>query len=135
MANIISKPIDKPVEAVPEDIPPKAPDFGSRYRKIQVFHVEGETNTVAMHLGDFPWVFRPRDTEVVIPEIYLHVLKDSRSPSFRMVEGPPDERGNVFRTVPYTIQRFPFQDLGPATRAEFEADEARYARKPAFTYI
>jgi hypothetical protein len=130
MAKLLTEP-DKPV-VEEEDVPPHAPFFGSRYRRIRVFHVEGETNTVPLHLGDYPWVYRPRDIDVVIPEIYISVLDDSRSPSFRMVEAPADETGNVFRTVPFTIQRFPYQDLGKATRAEFEADEAKYARKAKF---
>lgn len=130
MARVLdSNPIsNKPEEGKTVVYPPPPPDVGDRFLRIMIYPVDGEANSVVFGIGEYPKCERPRGVEVVIPEFYKACLDDSKVASFRHVnmKFPDPVTGNVFRTIPHTIVRFPYQVIGPATKEEWLADEARY---------
>jgi len=130
MAQLKSEPIiNKPEQGREVAYPPPPPQFGDRFIKLVIYPVEGEGGSVPLGYGEYPRIERPRGVEVVIPEHYKVCLDDAKSVTFRHVDMkmPDAVTGNVFRRVPHTIVRFPYQLIGPATREEWENDQIRYA--------
>lgn len=113
----------KPVTTVKEKwFPSSGADAKfTSFRKIKIFEVQGESNTVPLILGDYPHVETIRGYEIILPEVLIKgCLDGSVVESFKHIQlQVPDEKGNIFKYAPNTIVRFPYQDLGPATEAEW----------------
>lgn len=125
----IESPIpNKPIEGKTVVYPPPPPDFGDRFIRITVYPVDGEAGSFPLGYGEYPRIWRPRGVEVVIPEHYKVCLDESKVVSFRHInmKFPDPATGNVYRKVPHTIVRFPYQIIGPATKEEFLADQEKY---------
>lgn len=120
--------VNKPEDGRQVKYPPPPPDVGDRFIKIMIYQVDGEGGSVPLGYGEYPRIERPRGVEVVIPEHYKVCLDDARVASFRHLDMkfPDPVTGNVFREVPHTINRFPYQLIGPATTEEWENDQIRY---------
>jgi hypothetical protein len=135
MARILENakdPVNDPIVSQPEEgrtvvYPPPPPDVGDRFIKVMIYPVDGEGGSVPLGYGEYPRIERPRGVEVVIPEHYKASL-ESKVPSFRHInmKFPDPQTGNVYREVPYTIMRHPYQIVGPATKEEWLADQERY---------
>lgn len=120
--------ISKPEPGKEVKYPPPPPNVGDRFVKIEIYRVEGEGGSVPLGYGEYPRIERPRGIPVVIPEHYLACLNE-KIVTFRHVftqtPNPLDE-GNLVREIPHTIVRFPYQNLGPATKEEWEEDQRRW---------
>lgn len=97
------------------------------FRKIKIFEVPGETNDVFLNLGDYPHVVAVRGREIVLPTVLIKgCLDGSVVETFKHIDlQVPDETGNVFRRVDTQVVRFPYQDIGPATEADWKAQISR----------
>lgn len=90
--------------------------------KINIFDVPGEGKWVSLQLGEKPKVHVLRGVDWIIPAEYMSVLNDSVVQTFEHIplQMPDPETGNVFRTVPITRVRFPYQFLGEVPWDEYE---------------
>ena len=133
MANILPTPPAKAKEdPEPETPVKKLPKDGAdakftSFRKVKIFEVEGESKTVPLQLGEYPHVEAIRGHVIVLPEVLIEgCLVGSNVETFRHVQTQlPDETGNLFRRVDFQYVRHPYQDLGPATEAEWKEQIGR----------
>lgn len=113
-------------EKEPKEVKAPSPssrhNFVGRAHKIKIMPVPGELPYWDLTLGDLPKIRVWCNKEAIVPIEYLSVLDDTVVDSFRDVAlaFPDPETGNVFKRVPHSHQRSPYQDYGEVPWSEWE---------------
>lgn len=95
--------------------------FSGVAHKIKIMKVPGELPYWDLQLGDLPKLRVHCGVEAIIPVEYLSVLDATIVDTFRDVplSFPDPETGNIFRRVPHSHQRSPYQDYGEVSWDEW----------------
>ncbi len=88
--------------------------LSGKAHKIKIMQVSGELPYWDLQLGDLPKIRVHCGVEAILPVEYLSILDSTVVDSFRDValSFPDPETGNVFKRVPNTHHRSPYQDYG-----------------------